>query len=108
LFFSALFTTRIASPALALAALVVASCASVAPSSPPAGPLPGPFAAPPSAADPGPANINLQGFPLEYRQGYADGCASASGAERKVAARYASDGQYRTGWQDGNALCKRR
>jgi hypothetical protein len=70
--------------------------------------LPGPYAPAPSAADPGPANINLQGFPLEYRQGYADGCVSASGAERRDAARYASDGQYRTGWQDGNALCRKR
>ena len=29
------------------------------------------------------------GFPLPYRQGYADGCASATGAERKDAARFA-------------------
>ena len=54
-----------------------------------------------------PANVNLQGFPLPYRQGYADGCASISGAERKDAARFKSDGQYRTGWMDGNALCKK-
>ena len=54
-----------------------------------------------------PANVNLQGFPLEYRQGYADGCASARDAERKDAARFKSDGQYRTGWQDGIALCKK-
>lgn len=54
-----------------------------------------------------PSNVNLQGFPLQYRQGYADGCASATGVERKDATRFRSDGQYRTGWGDGIALCKR-
>ena len=52
-------------------------------------------------------NVNLSGFPLPYRQGYADGCASAAGSERKDAARFASDGNYRTGWQDGLALAAR-
>ena len=55
-----------------------------------------------------PSNINLQGFPLEYRQGYADGCASISGSERKDATRFKNDGQYRSGWQDGNAMCRKR
>lgn len=54
-----------------------------------------------------PSNVNLQGFPLQYRQGYADGCASATGVERKDATRFRSDGQYRTGWGDGIALCKK-
>jgi hypothetical protein len=75
------------------------------------GPLPGPFTPPASAApvrpSPPPANINLQGFPVEYRQGYADGCKSASGAESKDAARFKSDGQYRTGWQDGYGICRK-
>ncbi len=47
-------------------------------------------------------------FPLPYRQGYADGCASATGPERKDAARFGADGNYRTGWQDGLALCRRK
>ena len=101
--------------ALALSALVAAGCASLAPPSPPPPEQPpGPFApAAPSPsqakpAPPRPANVNLQGFPLEYRQGYADGCASVSGSERKDAMRFKSDGQYRTGWQDGNALCKKQ
>jgi len=87
--------------------LLAAGCASVAPAPTPEQP-PGPFApaAPSPAQAPSPPNVNLQGFPLEYRQGYADGCASASGAERKDAARFRADGQYRSGWQDGNALCK--
>ena len=99
---------RSAQPALLLYALIAVGCTTAPPSSPEGGALPGPYAPAPSAADPGPANINLQGFPLEYRQGYADGCVSASGAERRDAARYASDGQYRTGWQDGKALCRKR
>ena len=93
---------------LALFALAAAGCASVAPPPAPVATPPGPYAPPPVAPAPPPANVNLQGFPLEYRQGYADGCMSASGAERKDAARFVSDGQYRTGWQDGIALCRKR
>jgi len=48
------------------------------------------------------------GFPLPYRQGYADGCASATGPERKDAVRYGADGNYRTGWIDGVALCRKK
>jgi hypothetical protein len=51
--------------------------------------------------------VNLSGFPLAYRQGFADGCASATAAERKDAGR-ASDGNYRTGWQDGLAQCRKK
>ena len=85
---------RLAVPLLAL----IAGCASVPSSGPSV-----PFTPAPDAA-----NVNLQGFPLEYRQGYADGCASASGTERRDAARYANDSQYHTGWQDGIALCRKR
>jgi hypothetical protein len=60
----------------------------------------------PANAEPPAPGVNLSGFPLLYRQGYADGCASAKGPARKDAARFASDGNYRTGWQDGLALCK--
>ena len=74
-------------------------------------PGPTPYGTPTPAQPQGnpnpPSNVNLQGFPLEYRQGYADGCASASRAERKDATRFRNDGQYRTGWVDGNALCKK-
>jgi hypothetical protein len=59
-------------------------------------------------AEPPPAAVNLSGFPLPYRQGYADGCASAGGTERKDAARFAAEGNYRTGWHDGLALCRRK
>jgi hypothetical protein len=67
-------------------------------------------AAPPlpvNVEPPAPA-VNLSGFPLPYRQGYADGCASATGPERKDAVRYGADGNYRTGWSDGLALCRKK
>jgi hypothetical protein len=90
-----------------IAALVlVAGCATVAPPTPtPSVPPPAPV---PANREPPPPNVNLSGFPLPYRQGYADGCASASGAERKDAARFASDPNYRTGWQDGVTLCRKK
>ena len=87
--------------AVALIALV-AACA-MAP------PAPAPVAPPvPANREPPPPNVNLSGFPLPYRQGYADGCASAKGAERKDGERFGSDPNYRTGWQDGVTLCKKR
>ena len=106
-------TNRCRSLTLALAAIIVAACATVPPANIPPGGIPGvpeqpsrPPALPTTSANP-PAKINLQGFPLPYRQGYADGCASTSALEQKDAARFKSDGQYRTGWFDGNALCKK-
>lgn len=83
---------------------LVAGCATVA--TPPQPPAKAPPL--PATREPPPPNVNLDGFPLPYRQGYADGCASAKGTERKDAARFGSDPNYRTGWQDGSALCKRR
>ena len=62
----------------------------------------------PANVEPPPPGVNLSGFPLPYRQGYADGCASAGGAERKDATRFAADGNYRTGWQDGRAMCRKK
>jgi hypothetical protein len=69
----------------------------------------GPSAPPlPAHTEPPPPAVNLSGFPLTYRQGYADGCASATGPQRKDTTRFAADGNYRTGWQDGLALCQKR
>ena len=62
----------------------------------------------PRNAEPPPPPINLSGFPLPYRQGYADGCASTSGTERKDPTRFTGDPNYRTGWQDGLALCRKK
>lgn len=78
-----------------------ASDATNAPEKPTAPPLPA------NVEPPAPA-VNLSGFPLTYRQGYADGCATAKGPERKDAARFSADGNYRTGWTDGLALCKKK
>jgi hypothetical protein len=89
--------------------LLAYGCATVTP----VGPVPStPYGTPTPAQPQGnlnpPANVNLQGFPLEYRQGYADGCASVSGSETKDAARFKGDGQYRSGWMDGNTVCRKR
>ena len=94
----------------AISATLLASCATI-------GPTPGVFAppqAPPTAptvprnAEPPPPKVNLSGFPLPYRQGYADGCASVGGTEHKDAARFSADMNYRTGWTDGRALCTKK
>jgi hypothetical protein len=98
--------------AAAVAALVSACATSsprpaapTAPSTPSAPAMPAPA---PRDVEPPPPNVNLSGFPLPYRQGYADGCASAAGTERKDAVRFGNDGNYRTGWQDGLALCRKK
>lgn len=95
------FDRRTALSAIGIA-IVLAGCAT-APIGPP------PTAPPlPRTAEPPPPSVNLSGFPLPYRQGYADGCASVAGPERKDASRFAGDPNYRTGWQDGIALCRRK
>jgi hypothetical protein len=101
-------------PLLVAVALAAGGCASVATAPSGRGPdaegTPARPTAPPIApsVEPPPPAVNLSGFPLPYRQGYADGCASATGAERKDAARFGADGNYRTGWQDGLALCRKK
>lgn len=95
---------------MSLGTLVLA-LAACAPFSAVRGPDPGAPAKPtapplPASAEPPAPKVNLSGFPLPYRQGYADGCASATGPERKDAVRFGADGNYRTGWQDGLALCR--
>ena len=51
---------------------------------------------------------NLAGYPPAVREGYIDGCESAKGTAyaRKDAKRFAEDGQYSMGWNDGNSICK--
>lgn len=87
-----------------VALAVLAGCASMPPGKG------GGATAPPIAptAEPPPPGINLSGFPLAYRQGYADGCGSATGPERKDSSRFAAEPNYRTGWQDGLAICRKR
>ena len=92
--------------AIAWAIAGCAQMASVPREGTPAGAAGAPGKPLPADVEPPPPNVNLSGFPLPYRQGYADGCASAKGPERKDAPRFAADGNYRTGWQDGLALCR--
>ena len=90
-------------------ALVLAGCAS-APSAPPAASAPvAPTPATPNTASPNPpANVNLSGYPLPYRQGYGDGCATAHGSAQKDQQRFSTDVQYKLGWEDGLSMCERR
>ena len=89
-------------------AIIVGGCAT-APFGPAYPSAPPPAAPPlPRNAEPPPPSVNLSGFPLPYRQGYADGCASVAGPERKDAERFGGDPNYRMGWQDGIALCRRK
>ena len=56
---------------------------------------------------PAPA-VNLSGYPLEFRQGYADGCASVNAARKRDETRFKADANYAQGWRDGNDICRRR
>jgi len=82
--------------------LLLAACAT-------APPAPQPPATPQKSApyvEPPPPPVNLQGFPPSYRLGFADGCATGRGSDKKDATRFGNDGNYRVGWQDGLAQCK--
>ena len=109
-----LATIRVTRVVAVIAAMLVAGCTTVGPREAPVTPTPAPSQPAPSAptvprnAEPPPPKVNLSGFPLQYRQGYADGCASVGGVEHKDAARFSSDMNYRTGWTDGRALCGKK
>ncbi len=88
---------------------VLAGCATVSPTAPTTpSTVPAPLPEPKPYVEPPPPPVNLQGFPPTYRLGFGDGCATARGTDKKDAARFASDGNYRIGWQDGVAQCKSR
>ena len=92
-------------PALALA--LAAACAS--------GPPPQPAEETPAqsqarrAKAPRP-QYNLAGYPPAVRDGYIDGCETAKNSPYalKDAKRFATDAQYRMGWNDGLSICSRR
>lgn len=92
--------------AIAALAVVLAGCAPQSVTTPATPATPAPPAAP--AAPPPPPPVNLQGFPPAYQAGFGDGCSTGRGAERKNADRFGKDGNYRVGWQDGFAQCKRK
>ncbi len=79
----------------------LAACASLSGS--PAGGA-GSGSAAPTAARPG---INLSGYSVAFKEGYADGCETARQAPRRNAKRYGTDADYTMGWNDGQAMCKR-
>jgi hypothetical protein len=86
---------------LAVLAIALTAC-TVAPERPAEKPAPKP------KAESAQAGINLSGYPREFREGYADGCASARGSLKKDEARYKSDTQYAAGWKDGMGICAKR
>jgi len=96
--------SRSATLLAALVVLVAAGCATAppAPQPTPAPQQPAPYVEPP------PPPVNLQGFPPAYRLGFGDGCATGRGSEKKDPVRFGNDGNYRVGWQDGLAQCKRK
>ena len=53
---------------------------------------------------------NLMGYPPATQEGYIDGCETAKKSTWafKDLQRYESDGQYRTGWDDGFFICNRQ
>jgi hypothetical protein len=55
-----------------------------------------------------PPPVNLSGYSAAFKQGYSDGCASASGNTRRDDARYRSDNDYMMGWSDGNSACRNK
>jgi hypothetical protein len=99
--------------AVALLFAALAGCATVAPPAPGGSATPStapatPAPVPKPYVEPPPPPVNLQGFPPTYRLGFGDGCATARGSEQKDVARFNADGNYRTGWQDGVAQCKKK
>lgn len=61
----------------------------------------------PPASRPAP-NVNLSGYTAAFKDGYADGCDSARGTQRRDAKRYGGETDYMMGWNDGHAMCARR
>ena len=52
-------------------------------------------------------NVNLGGYPPEFRAGYLDGCESAkrTAGEKKDQQRFKRESQYAAGWRDGFDIC---
>ncbi len=69
------------------AALVLASCGSTQPQEKP--------------------RFNLSGYSPAFRQGHADGCASAGGRQHRDERRFREDADYMMGWNDGRSACRR-
>jgi hypothetical protein len=83
-----------------MVAALLAACAGQ-----PAGTTATPAPRAPTAASPG---INLAGYSLAFRAGYADGCGSVDATRKRDESRFKADTDYAQGWRDGNDICKRR
>jgi hypothetical protein len=55
-------------------------------------------------------NVNLGGYPPEFRAGYLDGCESAKRTvgQKKDEQRFKREPQYVTGWHDGFDICRKQ
>lgn len=61
------------------------------------------------AAEPKAAQVNLSGFSPSFKQGYADGCESASTRSHlRHESRYKTEADYMMGWNDGFNICAKR
>ena len=111
--FPPLPSVRFASEAqLGLLAGVIAGCASAPPPSPrPRTETPAEAAGevPAKARAAKPAGLNLRGFPVAFKEGYAAGCESGrEGSRRRDETRYKADMNYMMGWNDGYGICAAR
>ena len=95
--------------AIAVTALL-AACATTSqgPATTPASSRSAAPTAPAPYVEPPPPPVNLQGFPPTYRLGFGDGCETGRGNEKKDPVRFGNDGNYRVGWQDGLAQCRKK
>ncbi len=55
-----------------------------------------------------PPQVNLSGYSVAFRQGYADGCDSARAGRHRDEQRFQADADYMMGWNDGYSMCRRR
>ena len=103
---------RVALCAVARAGCCVAGCATAPPAgrrtrrrrraaAPTAPPLP-------RYVEPPPPAVNLSGFPLPYRRATPTAARARAAPSGRTPTRFGADGNYRTGWQDGLALCSKK
>lgn len=50
--------------------------------------------------------FNLAGYSATFKQGHADGCASANGRQRRDERLFRDNTDYMMGWNDGRSACK--
>lgn len=91
----------------ALAALLAACGTTQTSTAPSTGGKPAAPAPAGSTQKPLPA-MNLSGYPPAFKEGFKDGCDSFRGSYRRDNARFTTDGNYATGWQDGFSICRRQ